>query len=102
MIIYNVTVKVDHGIIEDWTNWMRSTHIPDVMNTGHFLEYRFCRLLDQDETDGFTYAIQYLASSRENIEKYWERDAPRLQNEHSERYKERFVAFRTLLEVIDQ
>ena len=102
MIIYNVTVKVEHEIRDEWIDWMRSIHIPDVMKTGYFEEYRFCRLLDQDETDGFTYAIQYLAANRKNLENYWEREAPRLQNEHTERYKDRFVAFRTLLEVIDQ
>ena len=38
MIIYNVTVNVEAEIHNDWISWMKEVHIPDVMNTGYFLE----------------------------------------------------------------
>ena len=42
MIIYNVTVSlVDQTIHEEWLNWMKTKHIPDVMNTGCFLSNKF-------------------------------------------------------------
>jgi hypothetical protein len=40
MILYNVTVKIEADAQEDWLQWMKSTHIPDVMDTGLFLGYR--------------------------------------------------------------
>ncbi|HHZ81310.1 MAG TPA: DUF4286 family protein [Flavobacteriales bacterium] len=100
MIIYNVTIKIGHEIHEEWLGWMKETHMPDVLQTGCFLEHKICRLLDQDESDGITYNIQYLCESAEMIEKYQAEFAPALQQKHSEKYKDRFVAFRTLMEVV--
>jgi hypothetical protein len=101
MIIYNVTIKVDNSIHQDWFKWMLSTHIPEVMNTGMFQSHRFCKLLDQDESDGVTYAIQYFAENIEKIFTYQEKYAPSLQKAHTDRYKSQFVVFRTLLKVIE-
>jgi hypothetical protein len=99
MIIYNVTISIDHSVHDDWIHWMRSVHIPDVMATGHFLEHKICKVLVDDDS-GITYSIQYTASTMEDLEAYQKNEAPRLQKDHSDRYKDKFVAFRTLLEVL--
>ncbi len=101
MILYNVTVKIDHASHEDWLEWTKEVHIPNVMGTGMFLEYRMCRLLGMDEPDGVTYAIQYYCQDMETYEKYQNLYAANLQTEHNERYRGKFVAFRTLLEVVE-
>jgi hypothetical protein len=100
MIIYNVTVKIEDEVEEDWLQWMQDEHIPDVMDTGLFEDYRLCRLL-LDEDDGTSYAIQYFCKNMEQLEKYQEEHAEVLQQEHHQKYKDQYVAFRTLLEVID-
>lgn len=100
MILYNVTVKVDLEIHDEWFRWMKEKHIPDVINTGLFVDSKMCQLLGQDESEGITYAIQYFCESMEDYEKYVKEFSPQLQKEHNERYKDRFVAFRTLMEVV--
>jgi Domain of unknown function (DUF4286) len=99
MIIYNVTVNVDADVAEEWLQWMKSVHIPDVMSTGLFLDNRICRVLAEEE-GGFTYAIQYTAADMATYERYKSEHAPRLQAETQKRYSGKFVAFRTLLEVV--
>ncbi len=99
MILYNVTVKVDHAVHADWKDWMKNTHIPDVMATGKFREYKMCRLISVAEEDGVTYAIQYFSPDLATFQQYQQEDAPRLQAENRDRYGDQFVAFRTLLEV---
>jgi hypothetical protein len=101
MIIYNVTVNVESDIHDEWLQWMKEKHIPDVMRTGMFVENRICKVLnrEQDET-GFTYAIQYVCKNMADYELYQKEHAPLLQAEHSERYRNKFVAFRTLLEIV--
>lgn len=101
MIIYNVTVSIDETVHEEWLQWMRTTHIPDVMSTGLFLESRISRI-HAEEQGGKTYAIAYLAESMELLELYQREHAPRLQKEHSERYAGRFAAFRTFMEVVEE
>jgi len=99
MIIYNVTVNIENDVREEWLNWMKTVHIPDVMATGYFIENRICKVL-VDEEQGTTYSIQYTAASMKELEDYQRLQAPRLQKEHSDRYANKSVAFRTLLEVV--
>jgi uncharacterized protein DUF4286 len=97
MIIYNVTVKVDLDIVEDWKDWMLKVHIPDVMKTGKFKEFRFLKIIEMDETEGTTYAIQYFCEKMEDYFDYVNRFSETLQKEHTDRYKNKFVAFRTIM-----
>lgn len=100
MIVYSVTVSIDKNIESDWVEWMQGVHVPDVMATGFFLESHFQRLLDPPPHDpgAATYNIQYVCKSMAEYDAYQEQAAPRLQADHTERYKDRFVAFRTILE----
>ncbi|HXC07219.1 MAG TPA: DUF4286 family protein [Bacteroidia bacterium] len=99
-IIYNVTVCIDASVHDEWLDWMRTIHIPEVMATGHFLENRMCKVLVEEDS-GITYSIQYTCAGMPDLEAYQQKHAPRLQKDHNERYKDKFVAFRTLLEVLE-
>ena len=99
MIIYNVTVNVDLNVHDQWLQWMKATHLPDVMATGLFLDQRMCRVLAEDE-GGLTYAVQYTCADMAAYERYRAEHAKRLQAETEKQFGGKFVAFRTLLEVI--
>ena len=95
-IIYNVTVNISDTKHDEWVNWMRDVHIPDVMNTGKFLEHRFCKVLS-DDPEGTTYSIQYVCENHQTLEAYIKDDAAELQKDHHNKFEGHFVAFRTLL-----
>ena len=99
MIIYNVTLSVDEPVHQEWLEWMKQVHIPDVMATGLFLDSRIVRVLGEEE-GGFTYAVQYTCADMATYERYRDDHAPRLQAETQKHYGGRFAAFRTLLEVL--
>lgn len=99
MVLYNVTVNIDEHVHDEWLDWMKQVHIPDVLATGHFIENKICKILAESE-GGISYSIQYLCNDMSEYEKYEREHAPRLQKEHGERYAGRYVAFRTLLEVV--
>lgn len=101
MIIYNVTLNVDESIHDEWMLWMHNTHIPEVLATGLFSSAKMLRLLTRqaDET-GETYAIQYLADSLENYLTYQEKHAPSLQKKTLDKYGNKLLAFRTLMEEV--
>lgn len=101
MYIYNVTVKIDNELATDWLSWMQTVHIPDVIATGMFMGYKICRLLSNDD-DGMTYAIQYQCKDLATLQRYSTQYAPKLQAEHTARYTNKYVAFRTVLEVLDE
>ncbi len=99
MIIYNVTVNIDEDVAVEWLQWMKDVHIPEVMQTGMFTDQRICRVL-AEEAGGLTYAIQYTCKDMETYEKYRDEFAPALQQATAKKYGGKFVAFRTLLEVV--
>ncbi len=99
MYIYNVTVTIEKEIQGAWLSWMKTVHIPDVMRTGVFIENKICKLITEDESE-ITYAIQYTFRTMNDINRYQKEFAPKFQQEHREKFNEKFAAFRTILEII--
>ena len=101
-IIYNVTIKISPDVRDSWLKWMREEHIPEVMATACFSSYRLLHLEGYDDEEGFTYAIQYACPSLEVMDIYQRDHAPGLQQKHKVLFEGKFVAFRTLLEVVEE
>jgi hypothetical protein len=100
MIIYNVTIKVDASIAEAWLQWLLNEHIPDVMGTGCFTGYKVVRLIEVDDTEGPTYAIQYNAAAKADYNRYIELHAPLMRHRSYEKWGDRFIAFRTVMQIV--
>lgn len=100
MLIYSVTINVDEDIHDQWLGWMTSEHVPDVIATGCFSDYRMFRLLSPETDAGETYVVQYYCNNVEDYERYQIEHAAILQNEHKEKYGGKFTAFRTLMEEV--
>ena len=98
MFIYNVTVTLEDSIQDEWLKWMREIHIPDVMRTGFFTENRICKVHSKEPE--ITYAIQYTFRTMDDMNTYQKEHASRLQKEHGDKFKDKFAAFRTILEII--
>jgi len=100
MIVYNISIKIVPEIAEEWVRWQREEHIPDVMSSGQFTEYKFYRLLEQTEPDGITYVVQYFASSLENYNRYNNDAALKLRQKALDKWGNQFIAFRTVMQVV--
>jgi hypothetical protein len=100
MIIYNVTIKVDESIAQHWLQWLLNEHIPDVMHTSCFVDYKVVRLLEVDDDDGPTYAIQYYAKSKSDYNRFIELYAATMSQLSFEKWGERFIAFKSVMEVV--
>lgn len=100
MYIYNVTINIERVVEKDWLKWMLDKHIPEMLATGKFFEAKMCQVM-VEETQGVTYSIQYTTDSKETLEKYYQENADQLRQEGLLRFKEKFVAFRTELKVIN-
>ncbi|MDZ4666122.1 MAG: DUF4286 family protein [Bacteroidota bacterium] len=100
MFIYNVTVNISDDVHTEWVKWMRETHMPDVMKTGCFVDNQMVKVL-YVEDEGHTYSLQYKFLEMGDIELYQKEHAPALQADHTKKFKDKYTAFRTLLQVID-
>lgn len=102
MYIYNVTTNIDETAHDQWLSWMKEKHIPDMLATGKFTQAKMCRVLIEEEMNGITYSVQYSTKDKETLEKYYAEDAERLRKEVMKLFANKFVAFRTELEVISE
>jgi hypothetical protein len=100
MIIYNVTIKVGEQIADNWLQWLLNDHIPEIMQTNCFVDYKVVRLLEVDDSDGPTYAVQYYAHSKADYNLYIELYASDMRRLSFEKWGEHVIAFRSVMEVV--
>lgn len=100
MIIYNVTIKIDPEIEEAWLQWMHNGHMQAVVDTGMFSSFHFFELLQPSSEDGRTFVAQYETDSLEKYERYVNEFGPDLKKEGMDKFGDKMVAFRTVLEKI--
>jgi Domain of unknown function (DUF4286) len=101
MIIYNVTIRVAGAIHTDWLHWLKNEHIPEVIQTGCFTHATILRLMEVDDTEGPTYAIQYFAESKGLYNNYIENHAALLREKSFKKWGNQFIAFRSVLQVVN-
>ena len=102
MIIYNVTINSEDDVHDEWSMWMKGKHIPDMLATGKFISAKMCKVVVEEEMGGTTYSIQYTAPNRETLEKYYTENAALLRQEGQKLFRDKFVAFRTELELVNE
>jgi len=100
MTVYNITCKVRWEILEGWLAWQREEQVPATLATGFFDEYRFFRLLEQEEEEGPTFVIQFLTSSLERYQRFHVESEPGLRRAGWEKWGSGYIAFRTLMESV--
>ena len=100
MFIYNITTKVSDAISDEWVKWQRQEHIPEIMSTHLFEEHKFFRLLEQDDSEGPTFVIQYFTPLKENYDKYIKEFASQLREKAFKKWGNQFIAFRSLLQSV--
>ena len=100
MIIYNVTTKVNWEINDAWLEWLKKVHIPQMLETGCFMDSRIHRLLEIEEDEGPTYTVQYHASGNEEYRTYIQHHAAILRKHALEKWGNQTMSFRSVMEVL--
>ena len=100
MIIYNVTVSVEECITSEWLAWMKSVHIPEVMRTGIFISAQIKRVVAVQDSNN-TFAISYTCLNMQDLHRYQVTFSEKLQEKHFNRYGDKVIAFRSIMEVIE-
>lgn len=101
MFVYNVTIKIEHSIQDEWLQWMKEEHIPEMLSTGCFNNAVILHLLETDDDEGVTYAIQYHAESKALYNRYIEQFADTMRKKGTDKWGDRFIAFRTIMQVVN-
>ena len=101
MIVYNVTIKITNAIHTDWLQWLQEEHIPDIIQTGCFTHALILKLMEVDDTEGPTYAVQYFAQSKGLYNDYIENHAAGMRQKGFDKWGDKFIAFRSVMQVVN-
>ena len=101
MIIYNVTIKVHSAILQQWLIWLKEEHIPAILNTGCFTQSNVLQLLETDESEGPTYALQFHAESKAQYNRYVELFSGGIRKISYEKWGDQFIAFSSVMQVVN-
>ncbi|MDG3582467.1 DUF4286 family protein [Galbibacter pacificus] len=102
MYIYNVTVNIEEQVHNEWLDWMQKELIPDMLATGKFTSAKIIKVLVEEEMGGITYSVQYFTKDRETLQRYYIEDAQDLRNKALQKFADKFVAYRTELEIVSE
>jgi hypothetical protein len=101
MYIYNVTIKINWAIHDNWVLWMQQEHLPQMLATNCFTTSSLLRLLQNDDEEGPTYVAQYTAESMEKIDEYIEKHSQALRHAGFVKWGDQFIAFRSILQHVN-
>jgi len=101
MIIYNTTIKVNTAIQTEWLHWLKEEHIPDMLKTGCFCNANILQLLETDDSEGPTYAVQYHAESKAQYNLYIEKFSGIMRQKSFDKWGNQFIAFRSVMQVVN-
>ena len=99
-IVYNVTVKVEKSIADKWLQWLVQEHAPQIIATNCFTKFTALKLLEYDDEESTTYAIQYLANTIDDYKTYLNQFADQFRKQSFDKWGNKFVAFRTVMEIV--
>lgn len=100
MLLYNITYAVPHSLRNNWLEWMKTVHIPEILTTSCFQRHQLLQLLEVDETEFRTFALQLFAENEEDYRKYLQEFAPHLRQQANSMWGENILGFRTLMSVL--
>ena len=80
MIIYEVTAKVGEHLSDDFEQYMRNQHIPDVLRTGAFKSASFLI------AKGGLYQIRYGAETQDALDRYLDDSSMLLRQDVANRF----------------
>ena len=94
-------VVINKDVEDSWLKWMKDKHIEDVLKTGYFTDWDIKKQLNPEPAaDESTYVISYKTSSLDQYFEYLEKEAPRLQKEHTDKFYGKFKASRSVYKLI--
>ena len=101
MIIYNITTQVTWSIHHQWIEWMIENRLPALMATGIFSHHQLVRLLEVDDEEGPTYALQLYVKNDRSIEDYKANHLPAHAQNEKTLWGDHVLSFSSLMEVIN-
>ena len=101
MYLLSITINIEDGIKEEWMSWI-NTKVKSILADKKFVQdFRILKIMVEEPGQGSTYSFQYHLPNLEAVDLFEEVYDREVAADMYRFYKEKFVEFRTRLEVID-
>jgi len=101
MIIYNTTYSVSDKVYGSFLKWVKEKHIPQMISSGYFSEFKLSRVLTDEDQDGSSISLQLTAENVTAVSKWREQYGDLFDMEISSLFSVNVLYFSTFLEIID-
>ncbi|MFT3949190.1 MAG: DUF4286 family protein [Agriterribacter sp.] len=101
MVVYNITTKVTWQIADEWVKWQQEEHIPEMLATSLFADYKIFKLLEQEDDEGPTFTIQFFFNAPEEYDAYIQLHSAVLREKAVRRWGNQSISFRTVMQLVN-
>lgn len=99
MLLFNVTVIIEEASATEWLEWMKATHIPQLMEKDCFVSHRFLKIVDSPN-EGLSYCVQFIAEDAAKHQTFLDLYEQEFTAEMYIKYPNKLVTFSTLMEFV--
>lgn len=101
MLIFNTTYQVTTKHTDNWIQWIKTDHIPFMMNSGVFLEPQISKIVGSEDETGVSFSVQFMIENMDTLVHWHKQYATEFQNIVTNKFGTEVVFFSTVLELLD-
>lgn len=100
MIIYNTTFHIEKEAHIACVDYLKKEYIPQAVSSGFLLKPRLRRVLQNEENEGESYAVQFHVKNVDTLNFWLKREGMALQQTLVTKFGPKVAGFTTLLEEV--
>ncbi len=101
MYLLSITINIEDDLRDEWMSWVNSKIKIILADKELVKDFRVLKIMKEEPGQGSTYSFQYHLADLEKVDFFEERYNREVAAEMYRFYKEKFVEFRTKLEVVN-
>jgi hypothetical protein len=101
MYLLSITINIENEHRDEWLNWVNQKLKSILNDKGLVHDFRVLKILKEEPGMGSTFSFQYHLRDMATVNDFEEKYDREIATEMYRFYKEKFVEFRTKLEVVN-
>lgn len=101
MLVYNTTYHIEESLEKTFLIWIKEVYLVEAEKSALLRSPRILRILNFREPDACSYSVQFEVESSATLHRWHMEKGAAMQNELVKMFKDKVVAFSTLMEVVE-